>query len=267
MSKIFIDLGSSGGGDVAVEDAPTPKRRSAAEAEATIIKSLGEVFDLSSALEMSMVSSILDEIRSMLRDDDDTPFEFARKAVENIKSVRRQMSPPGKLGIKEELLEARRWEYGIVDGAFSIQPCFDRIFLHQVSQFGKLKISKDSSLFLPHDGTNEKHSNPEGILIGAGLLALDQIRANGMDLGHKVTFLRLSPWHRRVAVGEGHEYYTLTMTAGDLIGSHDLMSQLRSQSMTIGFDAQKSEHFYMDENGVERRPAAVESKTHVPEDY
>lgn len=60
-------------------------------------------------------------------------------------SIRARMSPKGELGIPE-LLDERRLEHGIPDGAFSMECLFDRILVFQIGDSASGKFGGDSGL-------------------------------------------------------------------------------------------------------------------------
>ena len=79
----------------------------------------------------------------------------------------------------------------------------------------------------------EKHSNPRGILIAAGPLARDELKSNGCDLGHVVTFIKLAPWRLQVGSHGGHDVHIMILRSCDIIASEDLARQLREGTKKI----------------------------------
>ena len=98
----------------------------------------------------------------------------------------------------------------------------------------------------------ERNRAPHGIVISAGLLALDQLRSNGCDLGHRVLFCHAAPYHIRYDVVEGQEFHLIILNAGDIIGSEDFASSLKNRSVRIVQHkdvTDKVEHVLIDANG------------------
>lgn len=160
------------------------------------------------------------------------------------------MSPKGALGLPP-LLDARRIEWQITDGAFAIAPLFDRVYLHQI----ELHVTgKKGLIHLPDTIRKKEHLMcPRGIIVGAGLMALDALRSNGVDLGHIVRFVHVNPWRLVVDYAEGFEPQVLVMTDGCLTGSEDLADMLRSGAMKIGH-GDDGKHHYLDAEGRQFDP-------------
>jgi hypothetical protein len=248
-------------------DEPKRQKRTTKQAYAMLKKRLSKAFNLRSRVERRMIGPLLENLGEVYNLEDDMAFEEAMKTVESIVRVRKVMSPPGTLKLPP-LLEERRWEYGITDGAFAFQPFHDRIALHQTPQWkGEASSPEGEIVLAPIGKKRERESNPEGVLVGAGLQALDELRSNGIDLGHQVTFIRQAPWRKRVDLVDGHEYHVLLLRVGDLIGSLDLANFLREGRVKIGFDEKTNEHYYIDENKKQWYPARVAPNIFTPEDY
>lgn len=164
--------------------------------------------------------------------------------------IRGKMSPPGALGLPK-LLDERRQEYGITDKAFENHPIFDRVYLWQIPMQKGDKY-EGSSIFMP-ESTKQKEKNkaPCGIIVSAGLKALDQLRSHGVDVGHRVFFCHTAPYHIRYDIVDGQEFHLIVLLAGDIIGSDDLASNLKKrQTRYLARRTKDSvEHTFIDENG------------------
>lgn len=134
---------------------------------------------------------------------------------------RARMAPEGALGL-QPLLEFRRLEYGIPDGAFRVQAAYDRVLLWQISQYEGKGTFGDTSILMP-DSTRdyERGTAPRGVVVSAGLRALDHLRSNGVDLGHVVAIGGLSPWRIRCDSIGGRPQHVLLLASGDVAGSED----------------------------------------------
>src|SRR6187399_79467 len=171
--------------------------------------------------------------------------------------MRKRMSPPGALGLPK-LLDERRLEFGITDGAFSRQAVFDRVFLWQIPMQKGDKFESDSLIHMPESvQQREKARAPQGIIVSAGLRALDQLRSHGIDLGHKILFCHAAPYHIRYDSVLGLEQHLIIVLAGDIIGSEDLATNLRTRE--VRYLAARTdtsvEHTFIDENGKPWLPA------------
>lgn len=143
-------------------------------------------------------------------------------------ATRALMSPPGALNLPP-LLEKRRLEHGIIDAIFTNQPVFDRVFVWQLpSKEGETYLPGGSIVQPDNFRSADDRECPKGIVVGAGLSALDTLRSHGIDLGHVVSIIAVQPWRlpmghneKNVAVG------VLMLRDGDLVGSDDLALLLR----------------------------------------
>jgi hypothetical protein len=172
--------------------------------------------------------------------------------------IRERMSPAGALGLPR-LLDERRAEYGITDGAFKFQASFDRVFIWQIPMQKGDKF--EGSLIHMAESTQmrERNKAPHGVIVSAGLLALDSLRSNGLDLGHRVLFAHSAPYHIRYDVVEGQEYHLIILTAGDIIGSEDLATNLSKRVVRIKANdaAGYPQHSLINEEGKPWLPQAA----------
>lgn len=140
----------------------------------------------------------------------------------------KHLAPPGKLGLSP-LLDARRAEFGIIDACFNVQCAFDRVLLWQIQPaFDEGDTYGGSSIIMTdNEKRRTREEAPRGVLVGAGLKALDNLRCNGIDLGHIVHFVRLSPWRLPVDRIDGTLFHVLILRDADIIGSEDLAMNMR----------------------------------------
>lgn len=173
--------------------------------------------------------------------------EFEKASV----SIREHMSPPGALGLPP-LLEARRMEWGITDGAFDCQAAYDRILIFQIPQkgFEKGMYGGESRLIVPENAQElRKRQAPRGIIVSAGLKALDELRSNGMELGDIVMFNHVAPWRVETDVIGGKMHYLLVMHTGHIIGSEDTARRLRNGELKLTTPGMaKVDHMYETED-------------------
>lgn len=168
-----------------------------------------------------------------------------RDALKEARQWVRQNQKPGAFPELPPLLEARRLEYGIPDGAFAMHAMYGRILVWQIPTDegdtfkGTVIIKADVTK------NREQFSAPKGIIVSAGLSALDCLRANGSDLGHKVAFVRLSPYTFEVdRVGRGIPQELVILQAGDLIADFDLMDSVRAGTSAVTLEGVT--HLYRD---------------------
>lgn len=154
-----------------------------------------------------------------------------------IKAQKRQleidanMSPPGALRLPAKL-EAARWKWKIEDKAFERQAQFRRIHIIQVDMNALLQPEADN--FFPGTSIERpsvtKRRDEEGchmgILISAGLTALDELHSHGTELGNLVGFIRNAPMRHTYSRSEHGESYYLVLNAGDITCDETLGQEL-----------------------------------------
>ncbi len=155
--------------------------------------------------------------------------------------LKKRMARKGALKL-DALLEARRLEYGIPDGAFRVQASFERIIVYNIPPAEQ--ASAESSIIQMTDKTKErmKDASPRGIIVSAGLEALDSLRTNGMDLGHIVLYTHYVIGTTPVEFIDGKEIKVFIMHAGDITGSEDTAAAIRSGEMEIVWNGEQ--HVY-----------------------
>lgn len=168
-------------------------------------------------------------------------FDWVNRAKRETEALKKRMSKKGALGLPK-LLDERRLEYGIPDGTFGLAPSFDRVYIHQIPRW-ETAGGADSIITLTDQGSaKEQESSPIGIIIGAGLSALDHLASNGIDLGHICAFIRLSPTRIETDRAEGFSWHVVTAHTGDIAGSYDLQDELRDGRKRIVWDDDNAQH-------------------------
>lgn len=183
-----------------------------------------------------------------------------QSAEEETVQIEKRMSPKGALGLSP-LLDARRLEYGLPDEAFTIsQASFDRIFVWQIDSNEDESYTKGGMIVRPDNKRDaDEKASPRGILVSAGLSALDTLRSHGYDLGHIVNFMAIQPWHLPLGFIEAHHKRLLMMRDGDLCGSEDLSTALRSGAVKVIVKVDEKgarSHHLVDEEGNAWDPVA-----------
>ena len=199
--------------------------------------------------------------------DDQLTWDIVNEALRNMRSKVQEMAPLGGLHLENEL-ERARWKYFIPDGAFELQAVFDRVFIYQVDSM-EFKVARPGSKIITSTVTSDnlRTSNPEGVLVSAGLPALDQLMSNGIRLGDKVAFCQNYIWRKKVDwTSDGREEYIATLLAGDIVGSFDLNDRLSDGTFSLSHTAPTRDnpviHHYVDhENECEWLPQ--ESDVHM----
>jgi hypothetical protein len=179
--------------------------------------------------------------------------DVVSKARRGDEEIRAKMAKPGSLGLSP-LLEKRRWDELIPDGAFEQQAVYDRLLVMQVDKSRGTDTFGDTSILMP--ATTKARLQDEacrGIIVSAGPLALDEIRGNGMDVGHYVRFIKNAPWRMQVDMVQGTAIHLLVMRAGDIVSSEDLAEALKRGECKLVVDADGT-HGYVDNEGNQWKP-------------
>lgn len=201
------------------------------------------------------------------------PEWFKRREEERKKEVQRiidEMAPEGTLGLPP-LLEKKRLSLGIADAVFTVQAVYDRILVWQLPAAYEMgETYGDTSIIMPENRRDMAvQETPRGVIVTAGLKALDNLRSNGMDVGHTVLFIKQAPWRWIFDKKHGRDYQLLIMRDGDLIASEDLHEALKEGTCKIKVEESMvdgtliREHLFVDENGQTWNPA----DPFIPDDY
>jgi hypothetical protein len=149
-------------------------------------------------------------------------------AVTRTKLIKERMSPAGALRLCP-LLEEQRLKWGIPDSFFQSQPAFDRCFVFPVNRFAEAETYGGTSILVPKmTKDRDLQEGRRGILIGAGLTAMDRLMSHGIELGHIVTTNKNVPFVEKCERFPKFDMYFLMMRDGDLAGSETLMEELRA---------------------------------------
>lgn len=152
-------------------------------------------------------------------------------------ALRAAVSAPGALGL-HALLDAKRIKYGIPDGVFRAQAIFDRVFVYPIEPFdspdGEQKIA-GTDFFKPTATIKRDLSEGyRGVLISAGLTAMDRLMSHGILIGDTVMTNKNVPFARRCQQIEGFgDVFVLVMRDGDLAGSEDLAERMKTKETVI----------------------------------
>lgn len=150
---------------------------------------------------------------------------------------RARVSPAGALGLPE-LLDARRLEYSIIDAAFDAQCMYDRIYVYQIPPKGVVarqnEARANASVISLSVGWRENETDKahRGVVVSAGLSALDYLTAHGVALGHIVNFALFSPL-RHFPDDELPEESLVVLHAGQGVSSEDTRELLRQGKLKI----------------------------------
>jgi hypothetical protein len=167
--------------------------------------------------------------------------------------LRKSLKPLGHYNIPE-ILDKRRFEYLIPNGAFESYPGFDKCYIWQISLEGARDTYSEGGKILMPDAVKsyKKNTAPRGILVSAGLQAMDSLYSTGFRIGDIVRFKKFSPFIMPVGEIDGHELAVMVIRDGDLEASEDLAAALNSKESNICNTSDKGYDFrvvYQDGKG------------------
>lgn len=168
------------------------------------------------------------------------------------KELLRRMTPAGLLGLPK-LLDERRIQYGIPDGAFAQEAMFDRILIWQVPDRKQETFEEGGKIIMTEKQQAEnRYRAPVGVVVSCGLSALDSFVSNGGQLGDKVQFVKNAPYFIRCDTIGGRDMNLIVLTAGEIVGNFDLSERLRSRKLfkkQNPTENNRVEHVFVDEAG------------------
>lgn len=152
-----------------------------------------------------------------------------------------------------KLVDEKRWKYGIPDEAFFNQcPAFNRVLVVQIPEDESDTYGESGLVKTEAAKKRDLVEAPRGVIVGAGLRALDELRSNGIDIGHTVGFVRLAPFRRPYATIAGERVSLVVLVSGDIVDSEDLGGFLRNRKNRIVAKSNEEGvmiHQFVDENG------------------
>lgn len=185
--------------------------------------------------------------RDQLNDDQKHIWDRTEEQwIREEQRLQKLMSPPGALGLPP-LLEQRRLEWRIPDGAFRLRAAFDRVLIYQIETNPSGKLGRFFMTELGKDA--DKRSAPRGVLVDAGLAALDSLRSHGIDLGHIVNYVHVNPLRIQVDFVDGKRPQVLVMIDRDIVASEDLADIIKSGAARVDFIADRGKHQLVDQEG------------------
>lgn len=158
-------------------------------------------------------------------------YKVAKNIAEKLAA---SLRPAGYYAIPP-LLESRRLAYGVPNGAFEIFPAFDKVLLYQVPMPGQGSETYEGSRLVKPEMVQafERNTAPRGILVSAGLQAMDTLASSGIQVGHLVRFRKLSPFVLPVETIDGKQLYVMLVRDGDVVASEDLATELNERRAEI----------------------------------
>ena len=174
--------------------------------------------------------------------------------------IAKHFAPAGTLGLPP-LLDEKRCRYGIPNEAWSGQAMFNKILVWQVPI--DESITYGSGIIQKTDAARRRElmEAPRGVIVSAGLVALDELRSHGADIGHTVTFTHLAPFRKYLGTICGREASLVILHAADVFASEELAKNLSNRVNRIVAKADDDgalRHYFIDERGMRWQPVAVD---------
>lgn len=164
-----------------------------------------------------------------------------------------------KSGAIPPLLAKRIREYDIPDAPG--QAMFHRILIYQIPDDASARetFAEKGRIVMPETTKAvKKDRSPRGVIVSAGLQALDYMRDHGMELGEMVWFSPHVPTRFDVnRLADGRQALFFFMAVSDIIVSQDTPERLASGELTLTYAIGEhgGKHVYLrrDEKPVDRR--------------
>lgn len=144
-------------------------------------------------------------------------------------------------------LQERLREYHVP--AFTGQMCFDKIAIWRLAPQGTTyKYASDGTMMtegglaVPDEA---RRSENRGILVSAGLKAMDVLNDNCIELGDIIWFGRFAGDEKTMLTSSAQ---FLLASVNDIVGSEDLLERLHNGRVVIGFSAETGQHNFKRED-------------------
>lgn len=165
------------------------------------------------------------DVAESLKEKAEAQHRLVQRALvaENIAAaLEKSLAPLGTYNIPG-MLDRRRLEYGIPNGCFEHFPLFDKVYIWQLNMTERKTYSEGGKILKPEARVaHDRATAARGVIVAAGLAALDSLRSTGVDLGHIVRFKKFSPFIQVVQEVDGVELAVMTLRDGDCVSSEDL---------------------------------------------
>jgi hypothetical protein len=140
------------------------------------------------------------------------------------------------------------------------QACFERVIVYRIPDEGSASetFASDGVIIKPETRREtDKDRSPRGVIVSAGLAALDVLVSNGMQIGELVWFAPHVPFRFEVGKrSDGTKLEFYFMNVGDIVLSEDILQRVVAGDLKLGRTG--SQHVYNDEPRSE--------PTHAPDE-
>jgi hypothetical protein len=179
------------------------------------------------------------------------PSKSRAEAIKNKVSDITPSVPPGSL------LDKRRKKYNIPDSVFGVSAIYDRILVYQVLAEENEYFDEGGLIQKTRSWqAAEQRTTPSGVIVSAGLSALDVLRSNGMDLGHLVFYTQLAFYAIPVDSIIGEDIKLVVLRVGEIVASVDLSHALATRQARVvkrerelKDGTKMTQHYFVDGDG------------------
>lgn len=182
---------------------------------------------------MSELAEALRENNAKEKDKENRLVERALVAANIADKLEKSLAPLGTYNIPE-LLDKRRFEYGIPNGCFEHFPLYDKVYIWQLNMTERKTYSAGGKILKPESRVaHDRATAARGILVAAGLAALDSLRSAGCDIGHIVRFKKFAPFIQEVGEIDGVPLAVFTLRDGDIVSDEDLAKAYHARETRV----------------------------------
>lgn len=158
---------------------------------------------------------------------------------------------------KESLLDQRRREYSIP--MWPGQAMYGRIIVYRIPDKAaeRKKYNEGGIIEMIDDvADNKKWHAPRGVIVSAGLLAMDILRGNAIGLGDMIWMASHTPWRfevdSEVKNGKVESTEFFFMQAGDVVLAEDLFEKVKAGTVLPVLGATGKHHYEVDGESIPR---------------
>jgi len=107
------------------------------------------------------------------------------------------------------------------------EACFERVIVYCIPDSHAAREKTEGGIYIPTQRVDtDKARSPRGIVVSAGLKALDVLRSNGMDIGELVWFAPHVPFRYVVGRSGAQDIEFKFMNVGDIVLSEDILGRV-----------------------------------------
>lgn len=106
----------------------------------------------------------------------------------------------------------------------TFQPVYDRVFVYPLETYGQ--PDKTAGGIIIAEQQRRRLAAQVGLLIGAGVKAIEELYGHGVELGDIVMMARFSHWERGYFGRDNKEHRIYILQAGEIVGSEDLKTRI-----------------------------------------